>query len=279
VFYLKRDALYEDTKPYFCYVPPQLLNGAPVTNQEYVPFDVSIANLRGQEHHFTLDNNGFEVVNHPLDARYGFQSLQEDAALMTEYKREIEIFLKQKLGAERVVVFDEELRMRNPEFPKTLGQRSALEQPVRGVHVDSSPTSAVERAVYTCNTLAERNRLSGRIQVINTWRPLFAPLADWPLALCDSRSVNLENDLIPSDSVFTDTVSETLQVFHNPMHRWYFMNSQNIDELLLFKIFDSVETVARFCPHASFEIPGVADARPRESVETRAMVFYGKAAE
>jgi len=108
VFYLKRDALYEDTKPYFCYVPPQLLNGAPVTNQEYVPYDVSIACLRGQEHDFTLGKNGFEVANQPLDARYSFQSPQEDAALMTEYERETETPLKQKLGAERVVVFDEE---------------------------------------------------------------------------------------------------------------------------------------------------------------------------
>ncbi|KAL9101586.1 MAG: hypothetical protein Q9187_009224 [Circinaria calcarea] len=109
VFYLKRDALYEVTKPYFCYIPPSLLDGAPVTNQDHVPFDVSVTSLRGQEHNFALDRNGFEVVAHPLNAEYSFETLQADAALMTEYEHEIERFLEQKLGAEKVVVFDQEV--------------------------------------------------------------------------------------------------------------------------------------------------------------------------
>ncbi|TGO43680.1 hypothetical protein BCON_1107g00020 [Botryotinia convoluta] len=279
VFYLKRDALYERTKPYFCYIPLKLLNGAPVTNQEYAPSEISITSLRGQERNFRLDKNGFEVLEHPLNAKYTLKSLREDATLMEQYEREIETVLKQMLGAEKVVVFDEELRKRNQEFPKSLGERSALEQPVRGVHVDSSPTSAIERAVYICDTPAERARLGGRIQIINTWRPLFDELNDWPLALCDSRSINLEEDLIPSDSVFPETVSETLQVFQNTEHKWYFLDGQKMNEMLLFKIFDSDDSVSRFCPHASFEYGDVAKARPRESVEIRAVVFYGKAGE
>lgn len=79
----------------------------------------------------------------------------------------------------------------------------------------------------------------------STWRPLFDKVDDWPLALCDSRSVDLEADLIPSDSVFPDTVSETLQVFQNPEHKWFFLDGQKINEMLLFKIFDSDESVSR----------------------------------
>ena len=109
VFYLKRDALYERTKPYFCYIPPKLLEGAPATNQVHVPFDVSVTNLRGHEHNFSLDKNGFEVVAHPLDVKYNFENLQADAALMSNYEHEIETFLKKRLGAEKVVVFDEEV--------------------------------------------------------------------------------------------------------------------------------------------------------------------------
>ncbi len=109
VFYLKRDVLYDNTKPYFCYIPPQQLNGAPITNQEHTPIDVSVTNLRGQEHDFTLDKTGFEVVDHPLDVRYSFGTLQADAALMTEYEHAIEWFLERKLGAEKVVVFDQEV--------------------------------------------------------------------------------------------------------------------------------------------------------------------------
>jgi len=146
---------------------------------------------------------------------------------------------------------------------------------VRGVHVDSSPASALERAVYHCQGEADRELLLGRIQIVNAWRPLFTPLQDWPLAVCDSSSVDIEHDFIPSDSVFPHNVAETLQVFHNKAHSWWFLSDQCRDEVLLFKIFDTDETVARFCPHASFDWPADAHAKPRESIEIRAMVFYG----
>lgn len=218
VFYLDRQDLYETTKPYFCYIPPEQLQRAPVTNQKYVPFDVPMTDIRGQEHAFTLDSTGFEVADHPLKAKYTFERLLEDGSLVREYEHEIEQFLMQKLRAKKVVVFDEEvrrnrsycpvklpsprltlgsftqLRKRNPEFPHTSGKRSSLEQPVRGVHVgesashafhfpqrqaivkcdvelaspalDSSPASAVERAVWICNTPELRHLLEGRIQII-----------------------------------------------------------------------------------------------------------------
>jgi len=135
---------------------------------------------------------------------------------------------------------------------------------------DSSPASALERAVYHCRGEADRGLLSGRIQIIkwvlhehltclnlllptftdthcfrSAWRPLFSPLQDWPLAVCDSRSVDIEQDFITSDSVFPNNVAETLQVFYNKAHSWWFLSDQRRDEVLLFKIFDTNETVAR----------------------------------
>ena len=109
IFYLKRDVLYDNAKPYFWYIPPLQLNGAPITNQEHPPIDVSVTNLRGQEHDFTLNKTGLEVTNNPLNVRYSFDTLQADVTLMTEYEHEIEQFLERKLGAEKVVVFDQEV--------------------------------------------------------------------------------------------------------------------------------------------------------------------------
>lgn len=82
-------------------------------------------------------------------------------------------------------------------------------------------------------------------QSASAWRPLFTPLQEWPLAVCDSRSVDIEQDFIPSDSVFPHNVAETLQVFYNKAHSWWFLTDQCRDEVLLFKIFDTDETVAR----------------------------------
>ena len=49
-----------------------------------------------------------------------------------------------------------------------------------------------------------------------------------------------------------------------------------MDEALLFKTFDSeADGRARFTIHTSFEDPGApADAPPRESIETRCLVFF-----
>jgi len=105
---------------------------------------------------------------------------------------------------------------------------------------------------------------------------LFSELEDWPLGVVDWRSVDVERDLIPSDTVFPTNVAETLQVHHSPSHSWHYLDKQRKDEVLLFKIFDSSDTVAKVCPHAAFLPYESQDIRrPRESVETRAMVYYG----
>ena len=46
LYYLTRKSLYESVKPYFCYIPPNTLNGFPTTNQEYIPVRVAIHDIR-----------------------------------------------------------------------------------------------------------------------------------------------------------------------------------------------------------------------------------------
>jgi len=71
------------------------------------------------------------------------------------------------------------------------------------------------------------------------WRPLFGPLYDWPLAVCDWKSVDPTLDLVPSDNVYTHTAAETYNIYHNPDHRWYYMDAMQPNETLVFKSFDS----------------------------------------
>jgi hypothetical protein len=117
--------------------------------------------------------------------------------------------------------------------------------------------------------------LKGRVQVINLWRPLFSPLQDAPLAVCDSRTVFAE-DLIPSDLVYRHRVGETYSVKYNPAHRWFYVPEMRRDEALLLKIADTKTDIpARFMPHTSFTDPTTPpDARPRESIEVRTLVFH-----
>jgi hypothetical protein len=41
----------------------------------------------------------------------------------------------------------------------------------------------------------------------SVWRPCFGPLEDWPLAVCDARSLD-SSDLVPSDLVSPHYIGE-----------------------------------------------------------------------
>jgi hypothetical protein len=67
---------------------------------------------------------------------------------------------------------------------------------------------------------------------------------NWPLAVCDS------NTIAPSKLVETDQVREayagvSLYAMYDEAMKWYFMNKQNDDEVLLLKMFDSADVPAR----------------------------------
>lgn len=95
------------------------------------------------------------------------------------------------------------------------------------------------------------------------------------MALCDARSV-APNDLITVERHAKDRIGEVQQVIRNDQHRWYYFPLMQASEALLIKTFDSAQDGrARFSVHTAFEDPGApAGASPRESIETRAFLFF-----
>lgn len=73
----------------------------------------------------------------------------------------------------------------------------------------------------------------------SVWKPLFGPLYDWPLAVCDYATVDPICDLVPSDNIYTHKTIETYNVLYNGNHKWYFLNGMRQNEVLVFKSFDS----------------------------------------
>lgn len=66
-------------------------------------------------------------------------------------------------------------------------------------------------------------------------------------------------------------------------HRFYYIKDMSPDEVLLLKCYDSwgegepggKKGLAVRTPHTAFEDPATPpDAKPRESIEVRALVFY-----
>ncbi|KAF2240818.1 hypothetical protein BU26DRAFT_556598 [Trematosphaeria pertusa] len=105
------------------------------------------------------------------------------------------------------------------------------------------------------------------------WRPINGPVESWPLALCDGRTVS-PTSLIASERLRSTWSGGTTFVLHEEGNKWYFMSNQRNDEVAIFKNFDSKEDVAQYAAHSSFELRSCyPQARPRESIEVRAMVF------
>jgi hypothetical protein len=63
---------------------------------------------------------------------------------------------------------------------------------------------------------------------------------------------------------------------HDSGQRWYYYPEMQMDEALLVKTFDSeTDGRTRFTVHTSFADPGApVDAPPRESIETRCLLFF-----
>jgi len=84
-----------------------------------------------------------------------------------------------------------------------------------------------------------------------------------------------ESDLVVAKLIYPDREGETMIVKPNPEHRWYFKYGQRPDEPLFIKCYDSLEDGrARRVPHTAFDDPAYEGGDPRESIETRTLVFY-----
>ena len=214
----------------------------------------------------SLDRSGFTQISH----RSAVADFSHDATIRDIYYRESEALLRDITGAEKIVVFDHTLR----DSAQGSRRTADLREPVRRVHNDQTFVSAPRRVRDHLPPEEAAERLKHRFAIVNLWRPL-ATVERLPLALCDARSIALE-DMVPGDLVYPDKVGEIYSFTYNPGHRWYWFPRLRPDEALVLKIYDSREDgTARFTAHTAFEDPGSApEAPPRRSIELRALVFW-----
>lgn len=78
----------------------------------------------------------------------------------------------------------------------------------------------------------------------SVWRPISpAPVEDCPLALCDFRTVD-RDDLVPMDIVYPHFIDEAYEVKYNPSHRWFYKRGMTQDDVIVFKLYDSMKSEA-----------------------------------
>src|SRR3954453_6504690 len=252
-------------KPYsYNYEPPP---GVPPRNTREETHQVKIFDARAVNDRLSLEREGFVLIHRPTAAT----NLYDDEQVTKLYYPECERVIREANGAKRVVAFDHIAR--NAALSAKGNQ---IKLRASRVHNDYTAWSAPQRVRDLMGDEAEE-LLKHRFAEINLWRPIRGPLLRSPLALCDAQTLSEEN-LVASDLRYPDRTGETYAVTFNPGQRWYYFPKMQADEIVLIRCFDSAQQgPVRFSAHGAFDDPNTPeDAPPRESIETRALVFFAE---
>lgn len=230
--------------------------------------DITIHDGRPLVAGFDLDREGVVLMDH----RTAVKNFYDDAEVVSVYYPEAEAIGKTATGADKVVVFDHTIRIDDEARQAALKVRA----PVQNMHNDFAEISAPRRVRDLLPPDEAGARLKKRYGSINVWRSINGPVQTRPLVVCDARSIDDNKDWIPLERHYADRVGVTLNLRHNPNHRWYYFPGLDEDEVVLFKNYDSrTGGTARFTAHGSFRHPDTGpDATPRESIEIRTLMFW-----
>ena len=69
-------------------------------------------------------------------------------------------------------------------------------------------------------------------------------------------------------------VSEADLFPYSEDQKWYFFSDMTKDEIMAFTLYDSAKGEKERCPHTAFFDSTTKDAKPRESVEIRSVVYF-----
>ncbi len=231
--------------------------------------EVSIHNGRNDKQSSSLDVEGFRLVSQKTEVEDFYDDLQVEST----YHEEVKTLLTEITGAARIEIFDDTRRSTSLERQRDKKIREAASL----VHNDYTARSGVKRLRdhFADDPNKAEKLLQRRFAIINVWRSIAGPVYNHPLALCDAATVRPQ-DLVSVERRAEERTGELQVALHDSGHRWYYFPEMQMDEALLFKTFDSeTDGRARFTVHSSFADPDApVDAPPRESIETRCLVFF-----
>ena len=251
-------------KPAF-YVRPS----TPKPRPEQIQHAMPIHNARTLSEEMSLDTHGMLLRQHKTDIS-NFYDAQE---VKSVYYPEVEQLVKHMTGAEKVLVFDHNVRC-DPRFAKG---EEGVSEPVRFAHNDYTLASGPQRVRDLLPAEEAEERLKHRFAMINVWRPIVGPVQDTPLAVCDAQSIE-QDDFVATDLVYEDRTGEIYSVAFSPSQRWFYFPDMQPSEAMFLKCYDSMEDGrARFTAHSAFNDPTApSDAKARESIEARTIAFFAE---
>jgi hypothetical protein len=257
-------------RPYnYMYEPA---SGIAQQNCEYEARMMQLTDARRSAARPSVHGEGFELREAPSIVR----DFRDDEAVISTYYNEMAELARAVTGAARAYVFDHVVRKREAGRPPlTFGRHGDGRKPAAAgrIHNDYTEDSGRKRlSVVLKDASAEQ---VARYSIVNIWRSISGPILDTPLALCDARTVSNE-DLVVAEVRYPTRTGEIYLVQYSSRHQWFYFSEMDRHEALIFKQYDShVGDVARYTPHAAFDLPDTPPHAPlRESIELRCLLIY-----
>jgi hypothetical protein len=249
----------------------------------YRSYQMPIHNGRPVQDQFTMDRNGFAIIEH----RSAVRDFTDKNELDRIYVAEVADFVKSYTGADRVATLGWVQRRSVALDEIASRSRAAVRPQADRVHGDYSVGGARKRVADAYAEHFPAGPGYRRALFTSLWRVFSPPPQDWPLALCDYASVGpgegLESRLyfvkkIPDDlyaQVPPDIPSTSGVEFHyNPAHQWWYFPGMTREEILFFKFDDTDHSVAWRTAHSAFRDQTVQAAQPRQSIEFRSIAYF-----
>lgn len=225
----------------------------------------------------SLDREGFVLVRHKSKVE-DFELIEEDPGIDRIYTNEMAALLREVTGG----AFAMMLGGGKKRYGESAADKLALlinAKPARYAHADNTDISAQKLFEHIAAASGGGLPMNARWALYNMWRAVSPPPQDFPLAVCDARSINA-GDEVPVTAVTTsrgvgDLRHDTTGYLHNPKHRWHYYPDMTRDEVIVFKSHDSQDGVARRVAHTAFTDPTCPPGTPtRASVEARGLVIF-----
>lgn len=71
------------------------------------------------------------------------------------------------------------------------------------------------------------------------WKPIRGPVYDFPITVCDRRTVDYASQTTAMDIVARDYVNENTRIYYDENHEWYYWHGLQADEVIAFVQADS----------------------------------------
>jgi hypothetical protein len=219
---------------------------------------------------FSVDREGFALKQF----RSGFDRFDQDDTVQSEFYPVVAEFVRNAVGARRVIVFDHTFRSKINEGQQTAEHTTTQRAPVMIVHCDYTPVSGPLRVRQLLPEEAAA-LLRRRVAFYNFWKPVKRTVEEKPLAMCDVTST-LPEDMLKMVLRYRERTGEIYVMRRSSEHKWWYFPKMTPEHALLLKTYDSeMDGRARFLGHSAFDDPQtLPDAPMRESIEVRTAAFF-----